>query len=1017
MPSFVASICPSGDVPMTIRWLRLGLLTLSLMVAKGQPSPGQNLSPAQAVERMVLAKGLKASAVAAEPLVRQPVAIDFDDRGRLWAIQYLQYPNPAGLNRTKVDRYSRTVYDRVPEPPPKGPKGADRLTILEDTDGDGMADKARDFVTGLNLSTGFAFGDGGVYVLQAPYLLHYADADGDDVPDGDPRVLLAGFGMEDAHSLANSLTWGEDGWLYGLQGSTVTAKIRGIEFQQGIWRYHPPTDRFELFAEGGGNMWGLDFDEAGNLFASTNFGPHVALHVMQDAYYWKQFGKHGPLHNPYTFGHFDHMPHGGAHGGHVTAGGLFYLADRWPAEFRGRYIGANVLSHLIAEHVFEPKGATFSSRQAGIVLDSRDPWFAPCDQVLGPDGNVYVADWHDQRMAHPDPDADWDRTNGRIYAIRAAGDDRPTLSVRPDLAKKSSVELIGLLRDPNAFISRRARRILKERYEEPAVKRLNQVWHDRDLPVEFRREAFRTLVSMIDRDPANPAPLSADDFRSAVADTDPAIRRLAVQALGDFAVMPAAGRVAAIATPDSDLICLGQRIASVARVEDPQAIDGWARLASAVDDANDPTLDQRYWWAVERISQRDPAGIVDAIVSKSITNAAGQEKPLTSSEIVAEKVIGNLIRKYCYLGGNDIEPLVVRLVRLDVDRHLPFVLEAFRGGAPKPAGAFRLALTEICRDGQGDLIRWEIAARLGIEEARIAAKAEVMRDRGSLESKRFVAYLRTAADSGWADWSDICLVASRNENAAIAEAAWAGLSRLADDKTARKLVDEYSKSSQDRKKRTRAVLSARAETCATMLEAVAAGKIPRNDFALPELAAIARLGSESIDQKILKIWGKIAQATPEERLAEVRRLNNDLRAASGDAKIGRDLFAKVCAGCHRLYDVGKLVGPDLTGATRSDRDWLLTSIVDPSGVIRKEYQSRIIEMNDGRVLEGLLVESSGGLWKLAKSDGTVESLPASEIRESRESAVSVMPEGLYRQFDPQQLRDLFAFLQSLENAP
>ena len=216
-------MCSSGDVPMTTRWLRLCLLSLSLLVVKGQPSPGQNLSPAQAVDRMVLAKGLKASAVAAEPLIRQPVAIDFDDRGRLWAIQYLQYPNPAGLNRTKVDRYSRTVYDRVPEPPPKGPKGADRLTILEDTDGDGMADKARDFVTGLNLSTGFAFGDGGVYVLQAPYLLHYADADGDDVPDGDPRVLLRGFGMEDAHSLANSLTWGEDGWLYGLQGSTVTA--------------------------------------------------------------------------------------------------------------------------------------------------------------------------------------------------------------------------------------------------------------------------------------------------------------------------------------------------------------------------------------------------------------------------------------------------------------------------------------------------------------------------------------------------------------------------------------------------------------------------------------------------------------------------------------------------------------------------------------------------------------------------------------------------------------------------
>ena len=176
---------------------------------------------------MTVAEGLEVRLVAAEPMVRQPVAIEFDDRGRLWVIQYLQYPNPAGLKRVAVDRYSRTVYDRIPEPPPRGPKGADRITILEDTDGDGRADAAHDFVAGLNLASGLAFGYGGVFVLQAPYLLFYPDRDRDDRPDGDPEVLLTGFGMEDAHSVANSLTWGPDGWLYGLQGSTVTARVRG----------------------------------------------------------------------------------------------------------------------------------------------------------------------------------------------------------------------------------------------------------------------------------------------------------------------------------------------------------------------------------------------------------------------------------------------------------------------------------------------------------------------------------------------------------------------------------------------------------------------------------------------------------------------------------------------------------------------------------------------------------------------------------------------------------------------
>ena len=246
---------------------------------------------------MTLMPGFEAQLVASEPMVRQPVAMEFDDRGRLWVIQYMQYPNPKGLKRVAIDRYSRTEYDRMPEPPPRGPRGEDVITILEDTNGDGRMDASHNFLEGLNLCTGVAFGYGGVFVIQVPYLLFYPDKNRDDVPDGDPEVLLTGFGMEDAHSVANSLTWGPDGWLYGNQGSTVTAHINGIEFQQGVWRYHPVTHRFELFCEGGGNMWGLDFDWEGNLFASTNFGPYIGLHGVQGAYYWKQFGKHGALHN------------------------------------------------------------------------------------------------------------------------------------------------------------------------------------------------------------------------------------------------------------------------------------------------------------------------------------------------------------------------------------------------------------------------------------------------------------------------------------------------------------------------------------------------------------------------------------------------------------------------------------------------------------------------------------------------------------------------------------------------
>src|SRR5881392_432232 len=137
---------------------RLGLLVGVVFVAAAVPARPQGHPLDQAAKRMTFPAGFTVTLVAGEPTVRQPVAIDFDERGRLWVMQYLQYPNPAGLTRVKVDRYSRTVYDRVPEPPPRGPRGADRITILEDTDGDGRVDHSKDFVTGLNLTTGIAFG-------------------------------------------------------------------------------------------------------------------------------------------------------------------------------------------------------------------------------------------------------------------------------------------------------------------------------------------------------------------------------------------------------------------------------------------------------------------------------------------------------------------------------------------------------------------------------------------------------------------------------------------------------------------------------------------------------------------------------------------------------------------------------------------------------------------------------------------------------------------------------------------
>ena len=602
--------------------------------------------------------------------MRQPVAIEFDDAGRLWTIQYMQYPNPAGLKRAKVDRYSRTTYDRVPEPPPRGPRGSDSITILEDTDGDGRADRSKDFVSGLNLASGLAFGHGGVFVLQVPYLLFYADKNRDDVPDGDPEVLLTGFGMEDAHSVANSLTWGPDGWLYGCQGSTVTSNIRGIEFQQGVWRYHPLTRRFELFCEGGGNSWGLDFDAAGNLFYSTNYGGYAMLHGVQGGYYWKQFGKHGALHNPYAYGYFDHVPHQDLRGGHVTVGGMIYQSDLFPAEFRGKYIAADLLGHAVYWHELTPKGSTFTARQAGDLLLANDTWFAPSDLTIGPEGAVYVCDWHDARTAHPDPDAEWDRTNGRIYCVRPA---KWIPRRTPRLSDMSSDQLVDLLGESNNWLVRRARRLLADRRDGSVRGKLFAML---DKPDDSRAlEALWTLHVC--------GGLTENDLLRLLDHPRDDVRRWTVRLVGDEEqVTPqVAARLAKLAATEPSVLVRSQLASTAKRLPAEQALPIIAALVTHDDDRHDPFVPLLLWWAVEQ----------HAVSARESTLAIFTRPEVWRRPLVHDVILPRLVRRYAAEGSPEAFAACDRLVAAApaADRRACWQLWT-RGceiAAPRPAAA------------------------------------------------------------------------------------------------------------------------------------------------------------------------------------------------------------------------------------------------------------------------------------------------------------------------------------------
>lgn len=981
------------------------VLFASLALSTGLLAQGH--VPDRAAARMTVPDGFTVRLVASEPVVRQPVAIDFDDRGRLWVMQYLQYPNPAGLKRAKVDRYSRTAYDRVPEPPPKGPKGADRLTILEPDPADAARLRGRDFVTGLNLASGFAFGHGGVFVLQVPYLLFYADRDRDDVPDGDPDVLLTGFGMEDAHSVANSLTWGPDGWLYGCQGSTVTANIRGIEFQQGVWRYHPLTRKFELYCEGGGNSWGLDFDRHGNLLYSTNVGGYTMLHGVQGGYYWKSFGKHGALHNPHAYGYFDHVPHTDFRGGHVTVGGIVYRGDNFPARFRDRYIAADLLGHAVRWHAVEPMGSSFRSRNGGELLLANDTWFAPSDVCLGPDGCVYVADWHDARTAHPDPDAEWDRSNGRVYRI-AFGTPPPARGL--DLAKKPSADLIKLLGHANDWHARAARQELADRRDSEVILPLRTLVREAATEELALQALWALHVS---------GGLTEAVGRELLAHRYEHVRAWAVRLLGDETrVEPATvRRLEEVARTDPSARVRSQ-LASTARRLTPAAAEEIVRAVAVRDlDLGDPHIPLLLWWAIEPHAEA---------VSRSF---AAPE--LWKSGLARTALMPRLIRRHASgLTDDDIDACVVLIgsapdaaARRPLWEALDLGLRERTGRRPVTAGFARWLERYDRTDSDPALVR--LLAREGIGDAADRVRA-VAWDRKRPVTER-VAALAVLGD-GPGPAPEMALLTPRSkpsraltdflplvvgdEPEAVRRAALAAWARTGTAAEAGDLIAAYPRLPAALRGAARSALLGRRAWAALLLRAVEQGRIPANDFATDDLFAVAAHKDRDLDALVRKHWGNVRGATPEERLADVRRLNNDLRAGPGDPKAGRVLYAKHCAACHRLNGEGGTVGPDLTHANRADRDYLLVSLVDPSAVVRKEYAGHTAETRDGRVVTGVITAQSPASVTLTNAKAEAVTLRRDEIAAIRESAVSVMPEGLLTPLKPQELRDLFAYLQS-----
>lgn len=954
-----------------------------------------------------------------EPAVANPLYLNFDERGRLWIAQYRQYPWPAGQRLVSRDAVWRNVYDPPFAPPPlhaaDSPfRGRDRITIHEDTDQDGRFDKETVFLDGLNFATAALAGRGGVFVMNPPYLLFYADRDRDDVPDDPtPRVLLSGFGIEDSHSIANSLRWGPDGWIYATQGSTVSGAIvrHGADNQplpgekpihslgQNVWRYHPEKHVYEIFAEGGGNAFGVEIDSAGRVYSGHNGGDTRGFHYVQGGYYQKTFGKHGELSNRFAFGYFPAMKHHAVE--RFTHTFAIYEADALPERYRGKLFGVAPHIHYVIHSEIESDGSSRRTRDLGQVVvpgdAERDDWFTPVDIQLGPDGALYIADWYAMQANHYH--AHEGQTNpdlGRVYRLQAHGA-KP--APKFDLARLSSDELVDrYITHSNRWVRQTALRLLGDRRDAALVPKLEKLVAEQTGQTAL--EAFWALYLSGGFDEA--VAMRTLDHRN------PHVRRWTVRLLGDErqTTPSIAQKLAQMAADEPEVEVRSQLASTVRRLPTGDCLPIVAALLGRNEDAADIHLPGLLWWALEA-----HAGDHDAVL------AACAQPVLWNTAITFEKATlpQNLMRRWAALATRadllacarllELAPddaarqrLVASFVQASEGRPLPPLPDELAEALGRSEGPFATVLG--VRRGDSAAVR-KALARVADEQAPRSERLPLLAALGDVKAEP----TKTAPV--------LTAVVASSADSAVRSAALSALQKLARPETGAAVVAQLAALPADVRPAAESLLASRPEWALPLLAAVSAGSIKPDSLEADTIERLRRHRQAEVAAQVAALFPATTQSAAElDRRIDL--LAGVLAEGRGNPLTGQEVFHTKadCGKCHTMFNRGGQIGPDLTVFHRTSPRLLLLSIVNPSAEIREGFESLTVTTADGSVLSGFKIEHNDQVLVLRGIDGQNQTIAAENVDEIIPNRKSLMPEGLLDGLTDEELRDLFAFLAS-----
>lgn len=987
------------------------------------------MSAEEAAKTFKMPPGFKVSVFASEPDVRQPIAMTFDPRGRLWVAENYTYAEAAVKFATNL---------------------SDRVLIFEDADNDGHFDKRTVFYDKAKVLTSVELGMGGVFLMCPPKLLFIPDRNGDDVPDGEPEVLLDGFSLTTGnhHTLANGLKWGPDGWLWGrvgissqaLVGKPGTPEAQRVAMNGGVWRYHPTKRIFQAVSHGTTNPWGMDWNEVGEPFFINTVIGHF-WHAINGAYFDRMHGEQVNKHAYEFIGqHADHYhfdtgagwtksraaldgssfaaTSDNLGGGHAHCGLMIYQGENWPKEYRGKAFTLNLHGRRINVERIERDGSGYVAKHDADFLTVGDPWFRGLDLIQGPDGGVFISDWSDTGECHEHDGVH--RSSGRIYKITYGDPKKPEFG---DLAKLSGEQLLPLVTSKNEWIARQVRQVMATKTalrERTGISQHNlRLEFARKRTPEDRLKVVWALNSIGGTDGfwiadrvygssregneysrAGAMAMRRDEIFLAKAHEEE--RRLA-------GLQPAYDVHDLFVKASKQLVWLAEREESpLVRLRLAEALQALPvehrrplaeRLVKRSADASDHNIPLMLWYGVEPVVAADPKAGVQLAMASQIPTVRRLIARRLAEDVEAKP--GNIAALLSAAAKS--EPAI----KSDIVNGLS---QAWKGWRKLTAPDGWTAFSESFRTSTDSALLSKLSElNLLFGDGRALDELRTVVADASADTTARRSALKTLLDGKVESLAP--LLKKLTDDGRLRSDAIIGLLQVGDMAAPGLAVSKYPQVTTGERVQLMGAMVTRPASAKALLTAIGDGKIPKTDLTPFHARQIAGLNDATLTARLTEVWGAVRSSSAEAR-ASIERLKKEMtpqRIASADLVAGRKLFNQVCAICHVLYGEGGKVGPDLTGSGRANLDYLLENIVDPSAVVAAEFRMTVATLKDGRILNGLIREKTDRTITIqSQTDRSV--IERRDIESTEESTASMMPEGLLESLTPDQRRDLIGYL-------